>query len=244
MKKFLIYVIVLTFIALPSNAQKIKDALYLKNGSIIYGKLLEISENKYKIQTSDGSLFIYGEDEVDKFLKEAPAFEGRKASGAGFALELGLLIGSQKSDFEAPFSFNFLVNITEKTKNIFSIGSGVEFLGSTYTPVFLEYKYLFYDRKTTPFFFLRGGALFHLGGDSEGDNYSSYPNYYNQTDYKGGASLGFGTGISWTRNDSETYLSFGYRYAHTSYRQRNYNDFIYTYKNNYNRLEIKFGFKF
>jgi hypothetical protein len=42
----------------------------------------------------------------------------------------------------------------------------------------------------------------------------------------------------------ETYLSFGYRYAQTSYMELNYNNQDVTYKNYYNRLEAKFGFKF
>jgi len=241
MKKHLLLLIMLTIIALPLSSQKTKDALYLKNGSVIYGKLLEISENKYKIQTSDGSLFNFSSDEVDKFLKELPRYDGRKSNGAGFVLEAGLLVGSQNSDLDAPFSFNIIANYTSSTKNIFGIGSGVEFLGSTFSPLFFEYKRLFNDRKTAPFIFFRGGALVHTGGDEESD--PSNPYYYPRN-YKGGTSLGIGTGISWAREDMETYLSFAYRYAQTSYKQRNYNDIIYTYKNNYNRLEIKFGFKF
>lgn len=241
MKKNLIILIMLTLIALPLSAQKTKDALYLKNGSVIYGKLLEISENKYKIQTSDGSLFNFSSDEVDKFLKESPHFDGRKTGGAGFALEAGLLIGSQSSDLRAPFSFNIIVNYTNLTKNIFGLGSGVEFMGSTFSPVFFEYKRLINDRKTAPFIFFRGGGLIHTGSDPERDPYNQY-DY--AKDYKGGASLGMGTGISWAKEDLEIYLSFAYRYAQTSYKQRNYNDVVYTYKNNYNRLEIKFGFKF
>ena len=160
MKKHLIILIVLTIIALPYVRHKEQKMLvYLKNGSVIYGKLLEISENKYKIQTSDGSLFNFSSDEVDKFLKESPHFDGRKTSGAGFALESGLLIGSQNSNFSAPFSFNIIVNYTNLTKNIFGIGSGVEFMGSTFSPVFFEYKRLFNDRKTAPFIFFRGGGL-------------------------------------------------------------------------------------
>ena len=241
MKKHLISLILLTIIILPVSAQKIKDALYLKNGSVIYGKLLEISENKYRIQTSDGSLFNFQADEVDKFLKETPRYDGRKTNVAGFALEAGLLIGSQNSDLNAPFSFNIIVNYTSFTKNIFGIGSGVEFLGSTFSPLFFEYRRLLNDRKTAPFIFFRGGALFHTGGDEESDPYNQY---YYPKDYKGGTSLGIGTGISWAREDMETYLSFAYRYAQTSYKQDNYNDIIYTYKNQYNRLEVKFGFKF
>ena len=243
MKKYVIFIITLTFIALPINAQKIKDALYLKNGSIIYGKLLEISDSKYRIQTSDGSLFIYSTDEVEKLIKESPGFDGRKTSGTGFALEAGVLIGTQVSNYVAPFSFNMILNFTSDTKNLVGIGTGVEFLGSAFTPFYLEYKRLFSDKKTTPFIFFRGGALVHLGGDNESD-YDPYHNYNYEKNYKGGASLTFGTGISWAREDSETYLSFAYRYARTSYKERNYNDIIYTYKNNYNRLEVKFGFKF
>lgn len=241
MKKHLLLLIILTIIALPLSSQKTKDALYLKNGSVIYGKLLEISENRYKIQTSDGSLFNFSSDEVDKFLKESPRYDGRKSNGAGFALEAGLLVGSQNSDLDAPFSFNIIANYTSSTKNIFGIGSGVEFLGSTFSPLFFEYKRLFNDRKTAPFIFFRGGALVHTGGDEEND-----PNnqYYYPKDYKGGASLGIGTGISWSKEDMETYLSFAYRYAETSYKQDSYNDITYTYKINYNRLEVKFGFKF
>jgi hypothetical protein len=241
MKRILIFLIVLTIIALQSSAQKTKDALYLKNGSIIYGRLIEISDNNYKIQLSDGSLFNYDADEVDKFIKEAPSYNGRKSEGAGFSIEGGLLIGSQNSDLDAPFSFNIIFNYTNGTKNVLGLGSGVEFLGSTFTPVFAEFKRLFNERKTAPFIFFRGGALLHAGDDTESD-----PNnpYYYPKDYKGGASFTLGTGISWAKEDLETYLSFGYRYAQTSYKQQDYNDIIYTYKNNYNRLEIKFGFKF
>ncbi len=240
MKKLLFLTILLIVFTLQLPAQRTKDALYLKNGSIIYGKLLEIADNRYKIQTADGSLFNFNSDEVEKFTKEIPVFAGRKPSGIGLALEAGLLVGAQSNEYDAPFSFNVLVNYTASIKNIIGLGSGVEFLGSTFSPFFFEYKRLFNDRKATPFIFFRGGIMVHTGGDSEDD-----PNrYYYARDYRGGASLGTGIGISWSREDLETYLSFGYRYAQTSYKQGSYNDVVYTYKNNFNRLEVKLGFKF
>lgn len=241
MKRVLLIFAFLATVMMPVVAQKTKDALYLKNGSIIYGKLLEISGNRYSIQTSDGSIFNYNYDEVDKLLKESPRFEGRKASGPGFALEAGLLAGAQNSEFEAPFSFNLIVNYTASTSNIIGIGSGVEFFGSAFTPVFLEYRKLLHTRKTCPFIFFRGGGLLHTGNDEEEDSYNQ--NYYRK-DYRGGTSFTAGTGISWAKDDLETYFSFAYRYAQTSYRQKNYNDILYTYRNNYNRLELKLGFKF
>jgi hypothetical protein len=243
MKKYLLALIMLIIILFPLSAQKTKDVLYLKNGSIIYGKLMEATDSLYKIKTSDGSLFIYSFPEVDKLIVETPMFDGRKKSGLGFALEAGLLAGAQNSDYDAPFSFNFLANVTGMTKDIFGLGSGVEFLGQPFMPVFLEYKHLLSDRKTTPFLFIRGGRLFHMNGDQENtDPY--YPQYDNQKSYKGGGSFTIGTGISWANEYNETYLSFAYRNVHTSYSQKNYQSQTATYKNSFNRLEIKFGFRF
>ncbi len=107
---------------------------------------------------------------LKNLLRNLPLFTGRKEDGFGIALEAGFLIGAQNTTYEAPFSFNFLGNYTLDTKNIISLGSGVEFMGVPYTPLFMEYKYLLKENKTCPFLFARGGGLFHLG--SEDDGYS------------------------------------------------------------------------
>jgi hypothetical protein len=240
MKKNIALIIALIFISLQLPAQKQKDVLYLKNGSIIYGKLVEITESQYKIRTSDGSLFIYNTSEVDKFARESEVFEGRKDEGFGIALEAGFLVGAQNTDYHMPFSFNILANYTIDTKNILSAGTGVEFIGVAFTPLFIEYKYLLYARKATPFFFARSGGLLHFGTNEDPTDY----NPFNQREYKGGFSGAVGTGISWSGDWTETYLSFAYRYAKTSYKQMNYNNLDATYNNTYNRLEIKLGFKF
>jgi hypothetical protein len=73
---------------------------------------------------------------------------------------------------------------------------------------------------------------------------SSYYNEYQPYNYKGGATFALGSGISWSKEDYETYLSFAYRYAHTSYQQKEYNRGVITYESNLNRLELKFGFRF
>ena len=236
---FLLLLLLLSCFSL--SAQKQKDALYLKNGSIIYGKLFEISNDNYKMRTADGSIFIFGAQEVDKFTQEAPVYDGRTSDGFTMALEAGLLVGAQSTEYDAPFSFNILLGIRSHTKNIISFGSGVEYIGKPYTPFFIEYKYLINTKKVAPFIFARAGVLAQIGGEdtAPSGNYDYTP--YN---YKGGASLNIGSGISWAKEDIETYLSFAYRYAHTSYQQKDYNSGVVTYENNLNRLEIKFGFRF
>lgn len=54
-----------------ANAQQQKDVLYLKNGSIIKGTITEMDPSSgLKIKTSDGSLFVFSMDEVEKMEKE------------------------------------------------------------------------------------------------------------------------------------------------------------------------------
>lgn len=243
MKKYLFTTIILIIIAYQSSAQKTKDVLYLKNGSVINGTLLEISDNQYKIKTTDGSLFIFSAPEVDKYAKEIPVFDGRKRTGFGFALEAGFLVGAQSSKYDAPFSFNCIAGYTIDTKNTLGIGSGAEFLGQTFTPLFFEYKHLFNEKKTAPFIFLRSGILLHLGSDKEIDDFN-YPQYNVPRDFSGGASMTVGTGISWIGQDIETYITFAYRYAQTSYMETDYYQHDATFKNYFNRLELKIGFKF
>jgi hypothetical protein len=161
----------------------------------------------------------------------------------GVALDAGFLFGPQSSEYNSAFSFNILLNTTVDTKNIFGLGSGVEYLGQSFMPLILEYKYIISDKKTTPFIFIRGGKLFHLSGDQQNTD-STVPQYDNNKSYEGGGSFTLGTGISWVREGVETYLSFAYRNAHTSYTQTNFNNQTATYKNTYNRLEVKLGFRF
>jgi hypothetical protein len=240
MKKTCLFAILLIFTAFQLYAQS-RDMLYLKNGSIIFGTLIEITDNQYKIRTADNSIFVYKADEVEKYVKSVNSYDGRKKSGIGMVLESGFLMGSPENELPMPFSFNCLINYTLKTSNIFGIGSGVEFIQAPYLPLFLEYKRMIINRKTAPFFFLRGGSLLHAKRD---DGNNTYSQYYHVQNYKNGVMLTIGTGISWSNNYSETYLSFAYRYATTSYVQHDYGQAESTINNYYNRLEIKFGFKF
>jgi hypothetical protein len=243
MKKFILIFILLIITGINLSAQRTKDVLYLKNGSIIYGKLLEIKDDNYRIKTSDGSIFVYTAMEVERFAKESPVYDGRKTGGFGFAFEGGLLAGGQNTEYNAPFSFNILAGFVKNTKHIVSFGSGVEFIGKPFTPLFIEYKYLISEKKTVPFVFVRGGGVVQIGGTNS-DSYDYNNDYNTPYNYKGGASFTAGTGISWAKEGYDIYMSFAYRYAHTSYDQKEYNQGITTYENTLNRLEIKFGFRF
>jgi opacity protein-like surface antigen len=68
-----LYLGVLSVVALTTStyAQQMEDVLYLKNGSIIRGIIIEQTPNvSIKIKTKDGSIFAYKYEEIEKFAKE------------------------------------------------------------------------------------------------------------------------------------------------------------------------------
>ncbi len=95
-----------------------KDVVYLKNGSIIKGTILEMEMDKnIKIQTADGSIFVYAMSEVDRITKESVpsneipmVFERGKGSGSAFvlygggALPLGDFVKDDASNKNAGFA--------------------------------------------------------------------------------------------------------------------------------------------
>ncbi len=59
--------------ALGANAAEMQEVVYLKNGSVIRGVILElVPEKSVKIQTADGNIFVYQMSEVQKITKEKP----------------------------------------------------------------------------------------------------------------------------------------------------------------------------
>ena len=66
--------ILLIFVTTISFSQNnLDEVVYLKNGSVIRGLIIEqIPNQTLKIQTKDGSVFVYNFSEVQKITKEAP----------------------------------------------------------------------------------------------------------------------------------------------------------------------------
>jgi hypothetical protein len=63
--------VLILFTTASAQSQALQDAVYLKNGSIIRGLIMEqIPGNTLKILMADGSLFVYQQSEVEKIVKE------------------------------------------------------------------------------------------------------------------------------------------------------------------------------
>lgn len=87
-------------------SEEIRDVVYLKNGSIIRGTILEIiPDSTIRIQTGDGNVFVYPMGDVEKIVKEdtqtlsggSSQMESRTARGS--KTQLGALIGYGTEDW-------------------------------------------------------------------------------------------------------------------------------------------------
>lgn len=70
MKKFLLLLATLA-LSVGAFAQNMQETVYLKNGSIIRGIIIEqIPAQSLKIQTKDGNIFVFAMSDVEKITKE------------------------------------------------------------------------------------------------------------------------------------------------------------------------------
>jgi len=68
---FIAFVVSLQIFSICSYAQQYEDIVYLKNGSIIHGTIIEqIPGESIKIKSKDGNLFVFKMDEIEKMTKE------------------------------------------------------------------------------------------------------------------------------------------------------------------------------
>lgn len=81
MKRILVVLFALVLMSAAALAQNYRDVVYLKNGSVIKGTVLEqVTGGNIKIQTADGSIFVYPSSEVVKVVKEEVSGGSNSAS--------------------------------------------------------------------------------------------------------------------------------------------------------------------
>lgn len=220
------------------------DHVYLKTGSVIRGKILEIQlEDHVKIEDLCGNIWYYQIEDVDKITAE-PFRQGSKVKNEpigfnqGFVnmTSMGFLIGSSSNAQMAPLSL-LMVNGWRSELGFFAgAGLGVEFLSTNYMPFFLDLRYDLFGDDVVPYVVAKGGYSVPLSS-----NYSEYDIEYA---YSGGALFGAGVGLKIkTRNHFAWDIALMYRYQETSYKEvYDWNNQTYSYTDVYNRIELRLGF--
>lgn len=146
MKKYLTLILLVLITTASFSQNNYQDVVYLKNGSIIRGIIIEQVPNKsIKIETSDRSVFVYQMDEIEKIAKEENIVNKQNSKKKGFiGLELGANIpigkfadvndGAAKTGFQINlinFGYLFSDNVGI-TATCFGASNPIEGGGSDY----------------------------------------------------------------------------------------------------------------
>ena len=171
MKKFFLAVVAVVLISGFAYAQSYQEVVYLKNGSVIRGVVIEqVPGISLKIQTGDGSIFAYSMADVEKITKEAPRNVTRLGMSSGYTPS-GLRSGYRgMADFAHTFGVGVFSTPRVEISNVhgyqfneyFFLGGGV---GAHYyyqaeaieLPIFVDFRVDFLNRSVTPYFDLRAG---------------------------------------------------------------------------------------
>jgi hypothetical protein len=174
MKKFLIlilFVLTATIVFAQSNYQ---DVVYLKNGSIIHGVIIEQVPNKsIKIETADGNIFVYQIDEIEKLTKEPTKNDGENTGleqGYKGIVEVGYQIGIGDYGMDR-LKLNIINGYQINPYFSLGIGTGLRYYFSSEVPLiplFADFRANFINGKISPYLSLGIGYSFNAKNSFEG----------------------------------------------------------------------------
>ena len=178
MKKYLmllLFALITTVSFWQSNYQ---DVVYLKNGSIIRGTIIEQVPNKsIKIETADRSVFVYQMDEIEKLTKEViQGKSGGSLSNSGLQsgykgiVELGYQIGTGDYGMDR-LKLNIINGYQINPYFSLGFGTGLRYYfdaEAALIPVFADFRANFMNNKISPYLSLGVGYSFDATNDFEG----------------------------------------------------------------------------
>lgn len=206
-----------------------QDVVYLKNGSIIRGVIIEQVPNKsIKIETADRNVFFYPIDEIEKLTKEPYPGKERSAhsntgsqSGYKGIVETGYQVGiggyasgRLKLNIINGYQFNPHFSI--------GLGTGLRYYtdeGSTLVPLFADFRVNFMDNKVSPYFSLGTGYSFDASDGFAGVGVLLNPAI--GVNFKPSDKIGIHVGIDYEMQRM-TFSHYSYSYTPTSYSSNSY----------------------
>lgn len=220
-----------------------QDAVYLRNGSIIRGKLLENVVGKYvRMETVGRNVLVIPEGDVERLVPDEPVpvkeRTDPKPYGYSALADLGFMGGKQNT-------MSLMLINGYQFKNHLSAGAGfgIEKFDEQVIPVFGDVRYNFLKGNITPFVYLQAGYSWPLGKSTKGD----------LTEVKGGALInpGIGLRMNFTTHNALIF-SLGWRYQEIRSHYEYYyyggpyplNDNGYDRTDFYHRIAVRVGFVF
>ena len=209
MKKLITILFFMLVTTLSFAQGNYQDVVYLKNGSIIKGVIVEQVPNKsIKIETSGGSVFVYTMDEIEKLtreqLKEESVVSSNLPKGS---IELGYQIGSGDYKFDR-LKLNFISSYEVSPQFLMGYGLGFRFYFDqdvALMPFLADFKYNFEGASVTPFLALSMGYSFDITNEFEGAGFLLNPRFGVNFNTSGKSKLGVSVGYEMQRMDVYDY---------------------------------------
>lgn len=169
MKKLLLLAVML-IVSMSVFSRTCPETVYLKNGSIIKGEIIEYQPDKQvKILTADNSVFVCNVGDIEKVTREPIDVVSTKGylapqKGYRFFLAADQMVGDMTG-------FKFTTTHGAQFNNKIFLGGGVGFCVADddvefylSIPVYANFRFDILNKKTTPFIEARAGVAFAIEG--------------------------------------------------------------------------------
>ena len=247
--KFAFLPLIFTFFLFFTNeslhGQKTEDVIYLKDGSIMRGIILEDTiTGKVRILNHAGDTWSFGKDTIDSVRQEKPfqykAFIFNR-EGSEFNFDGSLLIRSGNSAVNKAVVPCLHLGYGYRFGPYTEAGliTGFEFYEQAMLPLSLQGRFRLTSRAVSPFMLVGSGYTFQAEKKDEDWDYS----------YKGKGGVHFtaGVGIERILNENASFLiSFAYQYQELNYHLTPKHQWVQERNRTetYNRIRISLGYVF
>jgi hypothetical protein len=233
MKKLFTLLVILASSSLLFAQHNYEDVVYLKNGSIIRGIIVEqVPNQSIKIETADRNIFVYRFDEIEKLSKEL--IQGKTSSGyygnslsrePGYVgiLDVGYAIGIGVGRYGLDCINLTMIN-GYRFNPYFSLGFGTgarvyHAADAILIPFFANLQANFINRAVSPYFALNIGYSFNASDDLNSMGFLLNPSIgvHFRTSNKFGINISIGYEGQWaTLYDGYYDYYYDYSYITTS----------------------------
>lgn len=262
MKKIILPVL-LIMVLTSAAQQKWEDAVYLKNGSVLRGKLLQPpGTEQLKIELHGGSIWVLNTADIDSIKKEnghkrrlaeLKSNYYRKNTGYRNITELGIVYGPSQPNDNSNYYYHQTddIGLSIHTINGYQfwpylfVGAGMGIdryinYRQTFSPFYLRVTSEFLKRRVTPYVF--GDAGYALMWQQKDNEFISYRN-------KGGYYVQAGGGVRiYTASRASVMLGLAYKrqYSETKWWYNNMENEGPTYRiqRTYQRVAFQIGVTF
>jgi len=234
----------MTLSSLWAMGQVHQDVLYLKNGGVLRGVVLEDDDSTtVKIEILGGNVFVVETSEIDKrTIEPAPKLKSKgiittQPNGLYHEFDMGFPMGFNDNDmFTTGITLDYILGYQYKPKLKFGIGTGINnyIYGTTLVPVFARVTGDLMKTAITPFYITDLGFA------------SNISTSFGNEEHRGGLMLFVGTGFKFNTRSSVNYnISTGYKTQFAStHRIQDWQSAPYSEYRQFNRIELKIGIGF